>query len=1270
LGRSSHAALPCPCNVFTASQPSVTPSLYAQPGGIEVGMRLKADQPGYITGIRFYKVGGMTGMHTASLWNNMGQQLAQATFTGESATGWQQVDFSPIAITANTIYTVSVYMADGNYTATPSFFTADVNNSPLIAPSDGTAFDGLGNQGQGDYHAGASAYPTDYFNSGNYWVDASFTTSLNNAAPQVSSHTPVADATNVPVGKVDIIAAFDKPMDSNTIDTNTFIVKDSSGNPVTGSVSYDGQTHTAMFTASSVWQTSSTYTVTLKGGVGTPVIADMQGIPIATDNVWSFTTSADLLACPCSLYNQQNPAGSTTFRDYLNNLELGNKVVAQESGYITTLRFYKSIVTPDTTNDGNIWDANGNNLATVTFSNESDYGWQEATLATPLYVTRGQVYVLSYGVTTGYYQVRVGAFTAPLDSPGLIAYPSGDIRNTTTLTGTNNSVYSTTKGAYPGLVGAANTYYYVDAVFSLSQTYDPPKILVTQPTDKNYGIDHLSNVTAEFDQALDATTVNSSNVKVHDSSGNLVSGTAAYDTAKHWITFGPTAPFAYNSTYSVSIGSGVKNQAGVNLAAAYSWSFTTGSPVVSDMNQGNGGPILVLTTSSSAYGNYYAEILRTEGFNYFDVKDISTISANELSQYQTVLLSSMSLTSGQVGLLTTWVNGGGNLMAMRPDKQLASLLGLSDTGTSVTNQYLRTNVATPAGMGIVDTPIQFKTTADKYMVNDATMVANIYSDNATATAFPAATMRSVGGGKAMAFTYDLAQSVIGLHQGNKAWSATDRDGDGNFRTNDLFIGAKIGDIQPDWLDSTKMAIPQADEQQRLLANMITEAMKKSLPAPRFWYLPNNQKVALVMAGDDHGAANDLGTEMVLNNWLNESKTGCSVADWQCVRVSHYVYASAPLTTARAIQYTNYSFEVANHPSNFNNCNNYTSYNDLYIRYSSELANWRTVHPGLPNQNTSRYHCYLWSDWDMMPRADIANGIRYDLDTVAYPSSWIGSNSPLVTGSGMNMRLTDVNGAMIDVRQGVTNFDNTTAGPASIAAAFDNALGPDGYYGIFGSHYDMTDSYNQTLFSVAKSRNVPIISAQQALTWLDGRSSSNFSNLKSLGSGKESFTINAAEGATGLQAMLPVNDAAGTIASIQIGGQTVTYQTNVIKGQQYAIFAAQPGDYVVTYSDYTAPAPVAVTTTGSSSQVKSAGKSNTTEAAGTTTAETETASLPSDNQSPLNTTSLTPAETPEISAVTKPGTSPLATVAMVVGAAVVVVGGVAGIWIAIKRFRLK
>ncbi len=47
-----------------------------------------------------------------------------------------------------------------------------------------------------------------------------------------------------------------------------------------------------------------------------------------------------------------------------------------------------------------------------------------------------------------------------------------------------------------------------------------------------------------------------------------------------------------------------------------------------------------------------------------------------LSQYDVVLLGSTPLTAAQVGMFTTWVTAGGNLITFRPDKQLAGLLGL------------------------------------------------------------------------------------------------------------------------------------------------------------------------------------------------------------------------------------------------------------------------------------------------------------------------------------------------------------------------------------------------------------------------------------------------------------------------------------------------------------------------------------------------------------------------------------------------------------------
>src|SRR5204862_1513647 len=164
-------------------------------------------------------------------------------------------------------------------------------------------------------------------------------------------------------------------------------------------------------------------------------------------------------------------------------------------------------------------------------------------------------------------------------------------------------------------------------------------------------------------------------------------------------------------------------------------------------------------------------------------------------------------------------------------------------GTTIANQYLLINTSQAPGAGLVNQTIQFHGTADAYLPAGATAVATLYSDVTTPTAYAAVTINNVGvnGGHAAAFTYDLARSIVYSRQGNPAWSGQERDSLGPIRTDDLFFGQKSGDIQPDWVDLNKVAIPQADEQQRLLANLILTMNASKRPLPRFWYLPFGKK---------------------------------------------------------------------------------------------------------------------------------------------------------------------------------------------------------------------------------------------------------------------------------------------------------------------------------------------------------------------------------------------------------------------------------------------
>jgi len=102
------------------------------------------------------------------------------------------------------------------------------------------------------------------------------------------------------------------------------------------------------------------------------------------------------------------------------NVELGVKFVADTAGSVTGVRFFKSAANTGV-HTGTLWTSTGTPLATVTFANESASGWQKATFSSPVAVTAGTTYVVSYHTTTGHYAFTQNGFTNQFDNPPLHA---------------------------------------------------------------------------------------------------------------------------------------------------------------------------------------------------------------------------------------------------------------------------------------------------------------------------------------------------------------------------------------------------------------------------------------------------------------------------------------------------------------------------------------------------------------------------------------------------------------------------------------------------------------------------------------------------------------------------------------------------------------------------------------------------------------------------------------------------------------------------------
>jgi hypothetical protein len=304
-----------PYSIWAAT---ATPAVAAasDTSSVELGVKFTADVAGSVTGIRFYKGAGNTGTHLAHLWTAAGTLLATATFSGETASGWQQVSFaSPVAIAAGTTYVASYFAPNGHYSYSGGYFASSgVDNAPLHALSNAAG------GGDGVFAYGASAtFPSGSFNATNYWVDLVFSTAPDTTPPTVTGQTPTAGATGVATASA-VTATFSEPVQAGTI---SFVLKDPAGNAVAASVGYNSATNTATLTPSAPLANSTTYTATVSGAKDTA--GNVMSAPVS----WSFTTAAAQVSGPWTQTTAADFTAGTQNNTQVTNTSGGEVRLAQ-----------------------------------------------------------------------------------------------------------------------------------------------------------------------------------------------------------------------------------------------------------------------------------------------------------------------------------------------------------------------------------------------------------------------------------------------------------------------------------------------------------------------------------------------------------------------------------------------------------------------------------------------------------------------------------------------------------------------------------------------------------------------------------------------------------------------------------------------------------------------------------------------------------------------------------------------------------------------------
>lgn len=454
----------------------------------------------------------------------------------------------------------------------------------------------------------------------------SFTTGAmpDDIAPQVSSTHPVNGAVDVPLNDA-ITASFNEAMDTTTITTNSFTLeKTTGGDRIPGTVAYSITTATYWFIANLDNNTEYTARITTD-------VKDLAGNPMAEPYSWSFTTGnvLDTIAPTVSevvpLHGATgvdlNTSISATFSEPMDVETITNQHFTLSRGSTDvpgTVYLVNNTATfvpdedmlPETTYKANI-STDVRDLAKLHM--EEPYTWSfktgEAPDITPPMVE-------STDPADGEADVTINRAVTAIFS---------EVMDQLTITSTNFILAHTDNGT---LVTGSITYSGISATFNPSEFLDPneqytatittgvqdlaglnmednyswsfttsantdlvgPEVETMVPADGATGISVSTKVTAEFSEAMLASSVNTGSFTLQKTGDdNLIDTTVTYNPSTKVATLTPSAKLATKTNYTATVTTEVEDLAGNRMENERSWSFTTVSGGGTSGSSGGGG---------------------------------------------------------------------------------------------------------------------------------------------------------------------------------------------------------------------------------------------------------------------------------------------------------------------------------------------------------------------------------------------------------------------------------------------------------------------------------------------------------------------------------------------------------------------------------------------------------------------------------------------------------------------------------------------------------
>lgn len=356
---------------------------------------------------------------------------------------------------------------------------------------------------------------------------------------------------------------------------------------------------------------------------------------------------------------------------------------------------------------------------------------------------------------------------------------------------------------------------------------------------------------------------------------------------------------------------------------------------------------------------YLEEVLLTEGYNGYVRR--APEEAGDLSGFPLVLVSSGAAERVSPELVREYVQKGGHAILFKPPREWAPCFGLAKASAmyaTARDAYLQVDLGHPWMTGFPAADLQVPGEAHVYGAGQTEPLACVAGQRGCPSIFPAVALHRQGAGASVVFTYDLADTVVRLHQGRPEKSSTgpdpDANRDGKFTADDAFEGMRDFELRH---------VPQADVHQDLLVRAIRGLLAGSMPLPRLWHFPDAAPAVLFIDGDsDSMVWEDL--EWVVREM---AETG---ARYTLYLMTQHIEAFDPDRIA-ALRKQGHEFGV--HP---------------WVAFQPDIPTWRqcvadivalfrerfAYHP-----RALRAHSCIFPGWDENPRLLSEHGLRLDTD---------------------------------------------------------------------------------------------------------------------------------------------------------------------------------------------------------------------------------------------------------------------------------------------------